>query len=152
MGLLNEQCKVGPISARHLFCRCWNFLSVMGNKFWKKSQVDEILCTEKSRFNASQFNKTSWFRVQNVVTKIEFLIKKSRFSINSRLKESKRANVGHSLNRDFTVLCALEQCTQVDWKTRATSFLLLLILLLLVSSCQSFISWLMLSGFNKCWA
>ena len=35
---------------------------------------------------------------------MEFLIKKSRFSVKSRFKESKCADVGHSLNRDFTVL------------------------------------------------
>ena len=38
------------------------------------------------------------------MTKMEFLIKKSRFSVKSRFKESKCADGGHSLNRDFTVL------------------------------------------------
>ena len=39
------------------------------------------------------------------MTKIEFLIKKSRFSVvKSRFKVSKCADRGHSLNRDFTVL------------------------------------------------
>ena len=45
----------------------------------------------------------SRFKVQNFVTKIEFNIKKSRFRVKSRFKESKCANEGHSLNRDFTV-------------------------------------------------
>ena len=44
------------------------------------------------------------FTVQNLVAKIEFLIKKSQFSEKSRFKESKCADGGHSLNRDFTVL------------------------------------------------
>ena len=35
---------------------------------------------------------------------MEFHIKKSRFSIKSGFKESKGADLGHSLNRDFTVL------------------------------------------------
>ena len=44
---------------------------------------------EKSPFNESRFNVKSQFRVQNFVTKMEFHIKKSRFSIMSRFKESK---------------------------------------------------------------
>ena len=60
--------------------------------------------TVKSRFNESQFNVKSQFKVQNLVTKIEFLIKKSLFSVKSRFKVSKCADRGHSLNRDFTVL------------------------------------------------
>ena len=39
------------------------------------------------------------------MTKIEVLIKKSRYSVKSRFKESKCTDGGHSLNRDFTVLC-----------------------------------------------
>ena len=38
------------------------------------------------------------------MTKMEFLIKKSQFSVKSRFKESKCADGGHSLNRDFTVI------------------------------------------------
>ena len=38
------------------------------------------------------------------MTEIEFLIKKSRFSVKSRFKEWKGADGGHSLNRDFTVM------------------------------------------------
>ena len=34
---------------------------------------------------------------------MEFDIKKSRFSVKSRFKESKHAGGGHSLNRDFTI-------------------------------------------------
>ena len=60
--------------------------------------VERNVCTVKSRFNAK-----SQFKVQNLVTKIEFLIKKSRFSVKSRFKVSKYADRGHSLNRDFTV-------------------------------------------------
>ena len=37
------------------------------------------------------------------MTKIEFLIKKSRFSVKSQFKESMCADGGHSLNGDFTV-------------------------------------------------
>ena len=46
----------------------------------------------------------SRFKVENLVTKMEFRIKKSRFNIKSRFKESKCADGDHSLNRDFTVL------------------------------------------------
>ena len=59
--------------------------------------------TVKSRFNESRFNIKSRFRVQNVVTKMKFCIKKSLFSEKSWFKESKSADKGHSLNRDFTV-------------------------------------------------
>ena len=38
------------------------------------------------------------------MTKMQFQIKKSRFSIKSRFKESNGADGGHSLNQDFTVL------------------------------------------------
>ena len=37
------------------------------------------------------------------MTKIQFHIKKSRFSVKSRFKETKCADRGHWLNRDFTV-------------------------------------------------
>ena len=37
------------------------------------------------------------------MAEIEFHIKKSRFRVKSRFKESKCADKGHSLNRDFTV-------------------------------------------------
>ena len=57
----------------------------------------QVLTTVKSRFNIK-----SRFKVQNLVTKMEFHIKKSQFSVKSRLKESKCADGG--LNRDFTVL------------------------------------------------
>ena len=60
--------------------------------------------TVKPQFNESRFNVKSQFKVQNLVTKIEFLIKKSRFSVKSRFKVSKCADRGHSLNRDFTVM------------------------------------------------
>ena len=59
--------------------------------------------TVKSRFNESRFNVKSRFKELNLVTKMEFLIKKSRFSVKSQFKESKCADGGHSLNRDFTV-------------------------------------------------
>ena len=39
------------------------------------------------------------------MTKLKFHIKKSRFSVKSQFKEWKGADEGHSLNRDFTVLC-----------------------------------------------
>ena len=42
--------------------------------------------------------------MQNLVTKIEFYIKKYHFSKKSRFKDSKCAGGGHYLNRDFTVL------------------------------------------------
>ena len=38
------------------------------------------------------------------MTKIQFHIKKSRFSVKSRFKEPTCADRGHSLNRDFTVM------------------------------------------------
>ena len=37
------------------------------------------------------------------MTEMEFHMKKSRFSVKSRFKESKCADGGHLLNRDFTV-------------------------------------------------
>ena len=58
--------------------------------------------TVKCRFNESRFNVKSRFKVQNVVTKIEFDFKKSRFGVKSRFKESNCAARGHSLNRDFS--------------------------------------------------
>ena len=39
--------------------------------------------TVKSRFNESRFNVKSQFMVQNLVTKIDFHIKKSRFRVKS---------------------------------------------------------------------
>ena len=62
-----------------------------------------------SRFNVSRFNVKSRFKVQNYATKMEFHIKKSRFRLNSQFKESKCADRGHSLNRDFTVLIIIAQ-------------------------------------------
>ena len=59
--------------------------------------------TVKSRFNESQFNVKSRFKVQNLVTKMKFHIKKTLFSVKSRFKELKGADGSHSLNRDFTV-------------------------------------------------
>ena len=47
----------------------------------------QSLCTVKSRFSESRFNVKSQFKVQNVVTKFEFDIKKSRFTVMSRFKE-----------------------------------------------------------------
>ena len=58
--------------------------------------------TVKSRFNESWFKVKSRFKVQNIATKMEYHIKKSRF------KESKCADGGHSLNRDFTVHYSLD--------------------------------------------
>ena len=55
-----------------------------------KSSIAQ-LCTEKSRFNESRFNIKSQFKVQNLVTEMEFPTKMSRFSIKSRFKESKCA-------------------------------------------------------------
>ena len=74
------------------------------NKFCSSNEscIDSLLnrdkCTVKSRFRESQFSLKSQFKEQNLVTKMEFHIKKSRF------KESKCADGGHSLNPDFTVL------------------------------------------------
>ena len=61
------------------------------------------LSTVKSQFNESRFNVKSRFKVQNLVTKMEFHINKSRFSVKSRCKESKCADRAF-VNRDFTVL------------------------------------------------
>ena len=41
----------------------------------------------KSRFNESRFNVKSRFKERNLVTKMEFHIKKSRFRVKSRFKE-----------------------------------------------------------------
>ena len=60
--------------------------------------------TVKSRVNESWFTVKSRFEVQNLMPKFEFHIKKSQFCEKSPFKESKRADGGHSLNRDFTVL------------------------------------------------
>ena len=54
--------------------------------------------TVKSQFNESRFNVKSQFKARNLVTRVEFHIKKSRF------KESMCADGGHSLNRDYSVL------------------------------------------------
>ena len=51
----------------------------------------------------SRFNVESQFKVQTLVTKMEFHIKKSQFSVMSQFMESKCADGVHSLNRDFTV-------------------------------------------------
>ena len=48
------------------------------------------------------------------MTKMEFHIKKSRFSEKSRFKESKCADGGHSLNRDFTVQWTLLKPAVLD--------------------------------------
>ena len=62
-----------------------------------------IESTVKSRFNESRFNVMSQFKEWNLVTKMKFHIKKSQFRVKSRFKETKCADWGHSLNRDFTV-------------------------------------------------
>ena len=69
----------------------------------------KMLNTVKSRFNESRFNVKSQFKVQNLVTKMKFHFEKSRFSVKSRFKESKCADEGHSLNRDFTVFSNRDQ-------------------------------------------
>ena len=51
-----------------------------------------------NKFNESRLNVKSRFKVQNLATKMEFRMKKSRFSIKSQIKESKCADGGHSLN------------------------------------------------------
>ena len=68
---------------------------------WLASKYSKV-----SLLNESRFNVKSQFKVQNLVIKMKFHIKKSRFSEKSRFKESKCADGGHSLNRDFTV-CSL---------------------------------------------
>ena len=49
-------------------------------------------CTLQSRFNESRYYIKSGFKVQNVITKMEFHINMSRFSLKSRFKESKCAD------------------------------------------------------------
>ena len=66
--------------------------------------IHPCMCTVKSQFNESRFNEKSPFKVWNFVTKMKFLIKKSRCSLKSQFKEWKGADGGHSLNRDFTIL------------------------------------------------
>ena len=51
------------------------------------------------RFNESWCNVKSQFKVQHLVTKIEFEIKKSQFSVKPRFKVQKCADRGYSLNR-----------------------------------------------------
>ena len=53
--------------------------------------------TVRSRINESRF------KAQNLVTTMEFYIKKSLFRVKCRFKKSECADGGHSLNRDFTV-------------------------------------------------
>ena len=65
--------------------------------------IEATTITVKSRFNESWFDVKSWLKVQILVIEMEFHMKKSRFRVKSRFKESKCAYVGHSLNRDFTV-------------------------------------------------
>ena len=76
---------------------------LVANKINKLIHESINYYTVKSRFNESRFKVKSRFKVQNLVTKMEFHIKKSRFRVKSRFKESKCADGGHSLNRDFTV-------------------------------------------------
>ena len=56
------------------------------------------------------------------MTKEKFHIKKSQFSVKSRFKESKCADWGHSLNRDFTVqlfsLCAKFTQEKIEQKAK----------------------------------
>ena len=72
-----------------------------------KTKMPSMTCcdkyTAKSRFHESQFIIKFRFKAQNLVTKIEFHIKKSQFSLKSQFKGSKCADGGHSLNQDFTV-------------------------------------------------
>ena len=79
-----------------------NFVVVIFSKhlFQKFNTFNAV----KSQFNESQCKVKSQFKVWNLVTKMKFHIKKSRFSIKSQFKQSKCADKGHSLNRDFTVL------------------------------------------------
>ena len=65
-----------------------------------------LSCSPRGTFQLPQFVQhtvKSRFRVQNLVTKMDFYIKKYRFSVKSRLKESNSTDGGHSLNRDITV-------------------------------------------------
>ena len=63
----------------------------------------ELDCIEKSEFNESRLNVNPGAKEQNLVTKMEFDIKKSQLSIKSQFKESKCAERGHSFIQDFTV-------------------------------------------------
>ena len=68
-----------------------------GARVWmdERSKLNPPLqCTVKSRFNESRFNVKSWFKEQNLVTKMKFYIKKSRFSVKSQFKEWKGADGG----------------------------------------------------------
>ena len=62
------------------------------------------ICTVKSRFNESRVNVKSRFKAQILVTKVEFHIKKSRFSEKSRFKESKCADRDHPFVK-FRLYC-----------------------------------------------
>ena len=80
-----------------------------------KSRFNESRFKVKSRFNESRFKVKSRFKVWNLVTKIQFHIKKSRFSVKSRFKEPKCADRGHSLNRDFTVHISDKNSGRIKW-------------------------------------
>ena len=56
-----------------------------------------------SLLNESRFNGKPQFKVENLVTIMNFLIKTSRVNVKSQFKEWKGANGGHSLFWDFTV-------------------------------------------------
>ena len=58
--------------------RCPSKLSIPWNKVVRTFTP---LCTVKSQINESRFNVKSKFKVQHLVTKMEFHIKKSRFKV-----------------------------------------------------------------------
>ena len=103
----------------------WKLKAEWNWKFFPR-QLALFWCnTVKSRFNESWFNEKSRFKKWNLVTKMEFHIKKSRFCVKSQFKEPMFADVGHSLNRGFTVNTAWKTPTLSDshcitrpWKTK----------------------------------
>ena len=78
-------------------CTCGNN-GGENNKRGSCSQ-DMSSCKHGPNVRISEFANTvkSWFKIQNLVTKIEFHITKSRFSVESQFKELKSAEQGHSL-------------------------------------------------------
>ena len=55
---------------------------------WDRSKMALLsqVITVKSPYNESRFGVKSQFKVQNLVTKMEFHIKKSRFRVKSQLE------------------------------------------------------------------
>ena len=83
------------------------------------------MSTVKSLFNHSRFNVESQIRVQNLATKTEYHIKKSRFCVKARFKESKCAEGAPSVNRDFYCIKKWVYVAHFIVKKECSNFLLI---------------------------